>query len=210
MGTMNFSKLKLNEGVATGNNAFAGAERAKEGANNSEQQQLDPARKQAQMKQRAGRDGTVKQGNQILNHYDLRAVERERAIQRSKVNWRDDLAEAAEPQDDPEHPYVEVMPHWKYKEKEAVLNAIKAGVKDKAMGKPPLTTPVSEEKQKLIEDTEFDKIWEAITKVPIYNKDATQAPRENAARRVANKVHDKTKAQKKAIEPMKTDAFSGK
>ena len=148
---MDFSKLKLNEGVATGNNAFEGERKAKEGSNNSEGIQTDPVRQKMQLKQKARRTGTPEAGTTILNNHfvGLRTRKELQKLRESSLcDWRKELMEAAGAEDDPEHPYVEVMPHWKYKEKEAKKNMAKSVANDRKQGKPPMQTPVSESDEK--------------------------------------------------------------
>jgi hypothetical protein len=52
----------------------------------------------------------------------------------SKSDWRQEIMEAANPNDDPNHPFVEVMPFNDYRMKEAQKNMVKAAQKDRQAG----------------------------------------------------------------------------
>ena len=155
---MNFSRLKLTEGISSSNNLATNAEaKTSEIASGiGKAKQMDPARKEQQVKQRAARTGPTQMSNtvdvtpapvQATESYldTLHRVQVEKAHRHHTHSWRKELAEAVNPDDDPQHPYVEIMPHFKYKEKEAKKNVAKAAVKDKAKGEGPLQTGVNEE-----------------------------------------------------------------
>ncbi len=154
---MNFSRLKLTEGISSSNNLATNAEaKTSEMASGiGKQKQMNPAAKEQQIKQRAARTGPTTMNNTVdvapvatttESYLDtLHKVQLEKAHRHHTHNWRKELAEAVNPDDDPQHPYVEIMPHFKYKEKEAKKNAGKAAMKDRANGEPPLTTGVNEE-----------------------------------------------------------------
>ncbi len=133
------------------------------------------------------------------------AIERRKLIEKSKVDWRKEIMEAVNPDDEPDHPYVEIMPYFKYKEKEAKWNTAKAAAKDRAAtGERAVSAPVNEESFKDKKDS-----GKAIPKAKgARNADNTATPRENVARRKANRVPDKSMAQKKLIEPMTNDAIA--
>jgi hypothetical protein len=52
----------------------------------------------------------------------------------SKSDWRQEIMEAANPNDDPDHPFVEVMPFNDFRMKEAQKNMAKAAQKDRQAG----------------------------------------------------------------------------
>ena len=162
---MNFSRLKLTEGISSSNNLATNAEaKTSEMASGiGKAKQADPARKEQQMKQRAARTGPTKMSStvdvspapmQTTESYldTLHKVQLEKAHRHHTHNWRKELSEAVNPDDDPEHPYVEIMPHYKYKEKEVKKNVAKAGMKDKAEGEGPLQTGVNEMKEQSMAD----------------------------------------------------------
>ena len=162
---MNFSRLKLTEGISSSNNLATNAEaKTSEIASGiGKAKQMDPSRKEQQVKQRAARTGPTQMSNtvdvtpspvQATESYldTLFKVQTEKAHRHHTHNWRKELTEAANPDDDPQHPYVEIMPHFKYKEKEAKKNAGKAAMKDKADGEPPLKTGVNEMKEQSMAD----------------------------------------------------------
>ena len=180
---MNFSRLKLTEGISSSNNLATNAEaKTSEMASGiGRQKQMNPAAKEQQIKQRAARTGPTTMNNTVdvapvaattESYLDtLHRVEVEKARRHHSSNWRQDLAEAVNPDDDPQHPYVEIMPHIKYKEKEAKKNAAKAAATDRQNGEAPLKTGVNEEAK--------------------YNS------KQKAAARSLKKVGQKTKAEAK-------------
>lgn len=137
---MDFSKLKLNEGVSSSNNLALDAEsKASDSATNvSAPSQVSPSRKEMQMKQRTAKFGTPKSTQTIGDSFDALQQHKQLIKMREAAitDWRKELMEAANPDDDPNHPYVEVMPHYSYRAKEAMENLKKAQMKDKAEGKP--------------------------------------------------------------------------
>lgn len=197
---MDFTKLNLKqyitEGITSSNNLATNAEaKTSEMASGiGKTKQMDPGRKNAQIKQRAARVGPTTMNNTVdvtpqatstaesfINQRNK--IELEKQIRAHTSDWRKDLAEAVNPDDDPQHPYVEIMPHHKYKEKEAKKNALKAAAKDRMNGEPPLRTGVNEEsiKAKKVEGKA----------IPVgkgaRNADNTATPRENVGRRYVNK-----------------------
>ena len=217
---MDFTHLNLKQYItegttATNNLAAKAGMKTSQHADQSNSVQQDPVRKNMQLKQRSARTGhtsmtdtvdiTPSAGPTAESFVNQRkAIERRKLIEKNKIDWRKEIMEAANPDDEPDHPYVEVMPHFKYKEKEAKKNALKAGAKDKASGDGPLKTGVNEENLKAKKDSG--------KAIPVgkgaRNLDNTATPRENVARRVVNKTPDKSKAQKKLIEPMTNDAIA--
>jgi len=137
---MDFSKLKLNEGVTSSNNLALDAEKKTSdfATNVSAPAQKNPIRKEMQTKQRTAKFGTPTTSQNIGDSYDMLRQHKELIKMResAKTDWRKELMEAANPDDDPDHPYVEVMPHYSYRAKEAMENLKKAQMKDKAEGKP--------------------------------------------------------------------------
>ncbi len=180
---MNFSRLKLTEGISSSNNLATNAEaKTSEMASGiGKQKQMNPAAKEQQIKQRAARTGPTTMNNTVdvapvatttESYLDtLHKVQLEKAHRHHTHNWRKELAEAVNPDDDPQHPYVEIMPHFKYKEKEAKKNAGKAAMTDRQNGEAPLKTGVNEEAK--------------------YNS------KQKAAARKLNHIQDKTKAEAK-------------
>ena len=158
---MDFTRLNLKEylteGITTSNNLATNAEQKTSdlASTTGKDKQHDPGRREMQLKQRTARTGPThstgvvdvgaqpKVAESFMNQ--KKAIEFRKMFESSKTDWRAELAEAINPDDDPEHPYVEIMPHYKYKEKEAKKNAGKAAMKDRANGEPPLRTGVNEE-----------------------------------------------------------------
>jgi len=72
----------------------------------------------------------------IQSSYDatLSRVELVKMRESAKCDWRQELMEAANPNDDPNHPFVEVMPYNDYRMKEAKKLMAQAAAKDKAQG----------------------------------------------------------------------------
>lgn len=69
----------------------------------------------------------------------------------SKSDWRQEIMEAANPNDDPDHPFVEVMPFNDYRMKEAQKNMVKAAQKDRQSGGITQMPGMKEEKEILSE-----------------------------------------------------------
>ena len=72
----------------------------------------------------------------IQSSYDVTKsnVELVKLREASKSDWRQEMMEAANPNDDPDHPFVEVMPFNDFRMKEAQNLMKKAAVKDKQAG----------------------------------------------------------------------------
>ncbi len=191
---MDFSKLKLTEGVSTSSNLALDAEAKTSDAatNKSAPAQVSPARKEMQMKQRTAKFGTPTTTQNIGDSFDVLQKHKELIKMReaAKMDWRKELMEAANPDDDPNHPYVEVMPHYSYRAKEAMENLKKAQMKDKAAGNPkPAMSGVNEntspgDYQDPVGKKRSGKV---VGKGPgTDNYDRTATPKENVARRKVN------------------------
>lgn len=196
---MDFTRLNLKqyitEGISSSNNLATNAEQktSEIASGAGKAKQMDPSRKEQQIKQRAARSGPTTMTNMVdvtptpvqtvesFKNQQLK-IEMEKRLRRDSSDWRSELAEAVNPDDDPQHPYVEIMPHFKYKEKEAKKNAGKAAMADRQNGEPPLRTGVNEEslKAKKVEGKA----------IPVgkgaRNADNTATPRENTGRRYVN------------------------
>jgi hypothetical protein len=150
---MDFTKLKLNEGVSSSNNlAISAADKAKSNATDvSAPAQKDVSRKEMQMKQRTAKLGTPNTSQTMMaNSYDhlLNLRNKKQAIkmyESSKCDWRKEIMEAANPDEDPDHPYVEVMPHYQYRIQELIKNTKKAAMKDKAKGEKPIAGGINQD-----------------------------------------------------------------
>ena len=152
---MDFSKLKLvSEGVTSSNNLAIDAENkaSEQSKIVSAPTQHNPIRKQMQLKQASKKVSKpeINPAVEINAGYDpLETLRTQKEIikmrENLKCDWRTEILEAANPDDDPNHPYVEIMPHKKYKIKEFGQNAKKAAVKDKMKGEKPITGGVNEE-----------------------------------------------------------------
>lgn len=152
---MNFSKLKLvSENVSLSNNLAIDAEKksAAQSKTISSPNQHNPIRKQMQLKQASKKVAKPEISPSIeinAGYSPLEVLRTQKEIiklrENLKCDWRKELLEAANPDDDPNHPYVEIMPHKQYKIKEFGQNAKKAAVKDKMKGEKPITGGVNEE-----------------------------------------------------------------
>jgi hypothetical protein len=191
---MDFSKLKLTEGVSTSSNLAIDAEKKTTdyATNLSSPEQKNPARKEMQMKQRTAKFGTPTTKQQIGDSYDMLRQHKELLKMReaAMTDWRKELMEAANPDDDPDHPFVEVMPHYQYRQKEAMENLKKAQMKDKASGiKNPAVSGVNENASPGdYQDAPGKKTsGKIVGKGPgTDNHDRTATPKENVARRKVN------------------------
>ena len=191
---MDFSKLKLTEGVSSSNNLALDAEKKTSdfATNVSAPAQVSPSRKEQQLKQRTAKVGTPITSQTIGDSYDVLRQHKELIKMResAKADWRKELMEAANPDDDPDHPFVEVMPHYQYRQKEAMENLKKAQMKDKAAGNPrPGMSGVNENTSPGDYQDAPGKVksGKVVGKGPgTDNHDRTATPKENVARRKVN------------------------
>jgi hypothetical protein len=153
---LNLKTYRLDEGVATGNNAIEAESKATTNSlENSKPKQMDPRRREAQLNQRTARVGTPTTTQSIVSSHDYFADLRDRKqainmFEKTKSDWRTEINEAANPDDDPNHPYVEVMPSTSFKAKEAEQNIKKGVVRQKMAGSGPGRAGLDEEL--LVED----------------------------------------------------------
>jgi len=230
---MDFTRLNLKAYLTEGNStpgsnlATAAEDKTREAATNvSAPKQIDPARKEMQMKQRTAKFGTPTTNQSMMsNSFDPMLTLRTgkeliKMREAAKCDWRKELMEAANPDDDPNHPYVEVMPHYQYRVKEFMQNLQKGRMKDKAQGdKTPALSGVNEEI--LTENPAPGDYQKPEGKKPsgkfvmkgkgTDNYDRTATPKENVARRKVNKNPElRGKMGEKAVKQVETDAFSDK
>ena len=226
---MDFGKLKLNEGVANGNLGFSASQNTSDFARTQGKEGQTGGTQNSKERQNAQKTAKVvtKQSpvlqTQMNNSYNpmLELRSRKELIkmrEAAKFDWRKDLMEAANPEDDPNHPFVEVMPHSDYRMKEAKKNlgkgmaqdkmqqgAVSAGVggsmSESAVGYND-TQPVKSKKD------QGKALPKSKNKSKVTNSDNTATPKENAGRRLFNaKPQLKGKAQEKAKEGVVTNAF---
>ena len=233
---MNFSKLKLTEnaaGVAVTSNNPATRNAAQSAANASGPGQS--GMKQGTVNAQAGqgmqsatntgikKQSPVKTGTQvnaggptnIQSSYDatLSRVELVKMREAARVDWRQELMEAANPNDDPNHPFVEVMPYNDFRMKEAQKMMVQAAKKDKAAAQ-----SMGMQEAALDYTTRKKKSGKAISKgkskcgdMPVKNSDNTATPKENQERRKVNAMPQlRGYMGKKVVKGMETDAFSDK
>ena len=226
---MDFGKLKLNEGVANGNLGFSASQNTSEFARTQGKEGQTGGTQNSKERQNAQKTAKVitKQSpvlqTQMNNSYnpmlDLRSrKELIKMREAAKFDWRKDLMEAANHEDDPEHPFVEVMPHSDYRMKEAKKNLGKGMTQDKMQqgavsagsGSSMSESAVGyNDKQPVKSKKDQGKaLPKSKNKSKVTNSDNTATPKENAGRRLFNaKPQLKGKAQEKAKEGVVTDAF---
>ena len=226
---MNFSKLKLTEGVANGNLGFAASQNTSEVARTTGKEGQTGGTQASRERQNAQKTAkvTTKQSPVVQtglnNSYnpmlDLRnRKELIKMREAAKFDWRKDLMEAANPEDDPEHPFVEVMPHSDYRMKEAKKNLGKAMGKDKmqdgavtaGVGSSMSESSVGYNDNQPVKSKKDQgkALHKGKDKSKVTNSDNTATPKENAGRRLFNaKPQLKGKASEKAKEGMVTNAF---
>ena len=226
---MDFGKLKLNEGVANGNLGFSASQNTSEFARTQGKEGQTGGTQNSKERQNAQKTAKVvaKQSpvlqTQMNNSYNpmLELRSRKELIkmrEAAKFDWRKDLMEAANPEDDPEHPFVEVMPHSDYRMKEAKKNLGKGMAQDKMQqgavsagsGSSMSESAVGyNDKQPVKSKKDQGKaLPKSKNKSKVTNSDNTATPKENAGRRLFNaKPQLKGKAQEKAKEGVVTDAF---
>ena len=193
---MDFSKLKLNEGIATGNNYFAASEKAIGNAatGGEMQKQGTASAKQKQKDQRSQNATPMKSGTTFASEQLMRKKEIIKMREDAKCDWRKEIMEAANPNDDPDHPFVEVMPFNDYKMKEAMKNMKKAAVKDGKEGQ--LTQGMQQESAVGYADPQNVKqkkksgkaVAKGKDKKTVNNPTNTATPKENAKRRQVNAI----------------------
>ena len=223
---LNLKPYRIDEGVATGNNALEAENRATENSiNNSAPKQIDPNKKEMQLKQRTAKIGSPTTSQAIVSSYDhLLDVQSKKEMiklyEKEKTDWRKELLEAANPDDDPNHPFVEIMPSTAYKAKEAEEN-IKKGVKKSKMdgagpGRSGLDEELLNERSVSTGDPAPVKhkkdtgkaLSKGSYKGAVKNKDNTASPKENVGRRIFNKNPQmKGDLQDKIKPSVTTDAF---
>ncbi len=124
-GFINFSRLQLNEAPM---NPVAVEKQGSEAASAGGQNQRDGTnrRREAQGLQMAAKTGSPTQSSvtqkNIAEH--LKQIQDEKELiklrEASRYDWRKELSEElGDDPEEPEHPYIKVMPHIKYKEIEA-------------------------------------------------------------------------------------------
>ncbi len=132
-GYIDFTKLKLNE-ATIGTNAVS--MKSAEAATASGQAQRDgtDSRRAKQGFQMAAKTGSPTQATNIQKNVAERLLdirtgkEVSKLYEETKSNWRKEISEELEDPNEPDHPYVKVMPHIQYKQIEAEKQ-IKAAAK---------------------------------------------------------------------------------
>ena len=131
---INFSHLKLNEApVPPREVEAAGSERAKAGS--TAQREGTNKRREAQQFQMSTQTGQASKdmntSTRVTEHLEVITQEKEylRKVQSLKSDWRTELSEELGEQqpEEPEHPYVKVMPNIHYKQIEAQKELAAAG-----------------------------------------------------------------------------------
>lgn len=118
---MNFSKLKLNEGVATSAGTQLSVDAAEKALSNSgtsstNRYDRNTTVKAGKIRNSAQPTGTMTRGNQAMNSEEhlkelQQLKEYTRSLEAQKVDWRQDLQEkAVDGVEREQHPYVTVMP----------------------------------------------------------------------------------------------------
>jgi hypothetical protein len=124
---MNFSKLHLSEGESL-DAAAASAEKAKIGS--EKQRDITKDSRQKQKSQMATQTGLVRTSDVSYTSEEARMKrEYDKMIANESVDWRKELYEAATPDEQGNHPFVDVMPFMDQKQQEA-KKQMKGAVKD--------------------------------------------------------------------------------
>lgn len=120
-GFINFSKLHLNEASPTAVAVGASSEKAQEGG--VTQREGTRSRRETQGLQMAAKTGSPTQATNIQKNVAERLLdirtgkEVQRLYEEQKSDWRSEIA--GEDPNEPQHPYVKVMPNIRYKQIEA-------------------------------------------------------------------------------------------
>jgi hypothetical protein len=229
---MDFGKLKLNEGVANGNLAYDATQKTSEFSRTQGKEGQTGGTQNSRERQNAQKTAkTITKQSPMLqtslnNSYDaMQALRGRKELikmrEAAKYDWRKDLMEAANPNDDPNHPFVEVMPHSDYRMKEAKKNLAKSMGQDK-MQQGSVTAGVGSsmsesavgyaDRQTVKAKKDQGKaLPKGINKKAVTNADNTATPKENAGRRLFNaNPQMKGELSKKALKGVETDAFDNK
>ena len=121
---MDFSKLKLNEAANTNAVSAASAEAASAGG--EAQRAGTEGRRAKQAMSMAAKTGSPTQATDIQKNVAERLLdirtgkEVSKLYEETKSDWRKEISEElADDPNEPEHPYIKVMPHMQYKQIEA-------------------------------------------------------------------------------------------
>ena len=135
-GFINFSRLKLNEAPM---NPVAVEKQGSEAAAAGGQSQREGTRSRREVQgiQMAAKTGSPTQASKVqknvTEHFNQIRTEKEmqKLYEAEASDWRADLT--AEDPNEPQHPYVKVMPNIKYKEIEAAKELAKANIRLKSL-----------------------------------------------------------------------------
>jgi hypothetical protein len=126
--SMNFSKLHLSEGESL-DAAAAAAEKASTGGQKQKEGTMN-AREKQKSQMAAQQNTPVKSDVSYASEEARREREYDKMIANESVDWRKELYEAATPDEQGNHPFVDVMPFLDQKQQEAkkqMKGAVKAG-----------------------------------------------------------------------------------
>ena len=123
---INFNKLHLSEGTEAVDTAMASSEKAKEGG---EKQINNTARRRESQKAHMAQQGSTPVKSDVSYASEQYRAQREyvKMMEDSKVDWRKELIEAVKPDEEGNHPYVDVMPFMNQKAKETKQQMKDAG-----------------------------------------------------------------------------------
>ncbi len=116
---MDFSRIarQLNEGMESTEAAISSSEKAKEGG--IKQKEGTDRRRQAQKSHMSQQRTTPVKSDVSFTSEEYKQKERLPESKRERSDWRQDLIEAAKPDEQGNHPYVDVMPFVNQKAMEA-------------------------------------------------------------------------------------------
>lgn len=119
----NVDPLEVAQG--TRDNALTGGERQQQGTANLRQKQ----KQQMSLKRKPEMSGTTYASEELQNQ--LRKVELAKLSEKSAYDWRKEIKEAIEDNDQAPHPYVDVMPPVVKREKLMLAQGLKSGMMKK-------------------------------------------------------------------------------
>lgn len=126
---MNFSKLHLGKSIAENVDVLQVQQTAIDSAKQPVQTQNTQALKQKQKQQKSKAISPAMSGTTYAS--EMRRIEVHKERDRQSSNWRQELFEGAEENDQEMHPYVDVMPPVVKREKKMVAQAMKAAKEKK-------------------------------------------------------------------------------
>jgi len=132
---MDFSKLHLGKRITENVDTLEVAQNARDNATAGGDKQQNPALKQKQKQQAAKKEAPTQSGVVYASEEHFHQLQRQKEIHRMREtlshDWRKEVTEGMEDNDQSPHPYVDVMPPTVHREKKISLQMAKAAKEKK-------------------------------------------------------------------------------